>query len=124
MQNVIIFHQESEGPDLKSPWPVVFAATGDAHAVELVSGRPDADHIIGFSEPGHYEISVLAGHVFEDPSQIVGLTPVFSDGNFFSDTRKVAEARFWDGTEEGLVRLREREAEYRAAFKRIDRSRG
>lgn len=117
MQNVYIFHQEAEGPEFKSPWPVVVASLDGE--VTLISGRPDATHIIGFAEPGHYEISILASDVFEAPDHIIGLTPVFSDGNFFGDTRKVADCREWTGTPAGLEALQKREAEYREALGRV-----
>lgn len=109
----IIFQQEAE-IGLAAPWSILFLGG------EIIYGRPDATALIGFSpevDPAGQVGTMTAAIQVKDPAELIGQYPIFTDaGHMFTDTRKITEARIWDGDAAGAQRLRESMAEQRKAL--------
>lgn len=67
------FQQSNPDVHQSQPWPVVVAPDG-----QILHGRPDAASLIGFQHGDTQTIVVLASAAMADPTQAIGLCPVFS----------------------------------------------
>jgi hypothetical protein len=113
--------QQEMGPDFKQPWSVIIGEGG-----EVIYGRPDATHLIGFGQKGSYEIPLTAALALAQPELAVGKVPTFlgHDGVFFTVDLKVRSAEVWTSSEDNVEALRAREQEYRGIIIHNDSEEG
>src|SRR5690349_19302478 len=106
----MIKFQQEMGPDFKQPWSVIIGEGG-----EVIYGRPDATHLIGFGSKGSYEIPLTAALALAQPELAVGKVPTFLDhgGEFFTVDLVVKTAEPYEADDEAVATLRAREQDMR-----------
>lgn len=114
---MITFQQESSGPpSFQMPWSVQVDDDGS-----IIHGRPDADYLVGFAKKGSYNIEVSRPEAIAVPAQAIGFCPVYQfRGEMFIVDLPVATCEKYEASPEGLERLRQGEAEMRAASARVN----
>lgn len=105
----IQFQQTPESIMDKRPWAVIVSETGD-----IVHGRPDATHLVGFGPMGGYEVTVVTSKAIDDPALAIGLRPVFQNhAEMFAVDAPVSSAAPYEADTEHIEHLAKREAEMR-----------
>lgn len=101
--------QQSGEPDHQRPWPVIASEVCD-----VIYGRPDAHHLVGFGPVDSFDITVTTARAIENPELAVGLAPVFQcRGEMFSVGLPVTSCAPFEADAARILELAEREAAMR-----------
>lgn len=106
------FQQNTTDAHQPRPWPVIVNDLGD-----IVHGRPDAHHLVGFGPLGGYEVTVTRAAAFVDPASVVGLRPVFQcRGEMFAVDQPVGSCEPYEADAAAIEQLVAGEAKMRAVL--------
>lgn len=108
----IMFRQRMSATYM-NPWPIIIDRDGS-----IISGRPDADHLVGFGPKGEMEVTVFWRDALADPNKAVGLVPTFTgSGEMFSVDLPVVTCGIYVATDETVADLRKREEAMRIIYR-------